>query len=71
VQEYLRYPEESEGRKRMEARRGKGNLERMVIKWREDEGNKKWLQARTRACAGCGVRVEKRYIVLPEAVLHC
>ena len=59
VQEYLSYPEDSEERKRMELRRGKGNLERMVNKWREDEENKKWLQSKTRAC---GVRVEKRYV---------
>jgi E3 ubiquitin-protein ligase RNF14 len=44
----------------MEARRGKTNIERMVAKWREDEENKKWLEEKTRACSGCGVRVEKR-----------
>ncbi len=55
----------------MELRRGKGNLERMVSKWREDEENKKWLESRTRACAGCGVRVEKRCVLpsLPRLLL--
>jgi len=60
VQEYLSHPEGSEGRKRIEVRRGMGNLEKLVAKWREHEENRKWLQSRTRACAGCGVRVEKR-----------
>ena len=46
----------------MEIRRGKGNLERLVNQWREDEENKKWVQSRTTACAECGVRVEKRYV---------
>lgn len=45
----------------MEMMRGKNNLERMVNKWREDEENRKWLDARTRACGGCGVRVEKSH----------
>ena len=45
----------------MEYRKGKGNLERMVQKYIEDEENKKWLEQRTRACAGCGVRVEKSH----------
>lgn len=44
----------------MEARRGKSNLDRMVSKWQEEEDNKKWLEEKTKACAGCGVRVEKR-----------
>jgi E3 ubiquitin-protein ligase RNF14 len=61
VREYLSYPEGSMERKRMEIRRGKTNLDRMVAKWREDEENKKWLESRTRACAGCGVRVEKSH----------
>lgn len=60
VQEYLSYPEGSDERLRIEARRGKSNIERMVAKWREDEENKKWLDEKTRACSGCGVRVEKR-----------
>ncbi|KAK8865969.1 hypothetical protein IAR55_001118 [Kwoniella newhampshirensis] len=61
VTEYLSYPEGSEGRRKMEARKGKVNLERMVAKWEEDEANKKWLEGSTRACAGCGVRVEKSH----------
>ncbi|OCF41788.1 hypothetical protein I317_04394 [Kwoniella heveanensis CBS 569] len=60
VTEYLSYPEDSEGRKKMELRRGKANIERMVAKHLEDEANKQWLEGKTRACAGCGVRVEKR-----------
>lgn len=62
VQEYLSFPEGSEERSRMESRRGKSNIERMVAKWREDEENKKWLEEKTRACSGCGVRVEKRSV---------
>jgi E3 ubiquitin-protein ligase RNF14 len=60
VQEYLSYPEGSSERLKMEARRGKSNLDRMVSKWQEEEDNKKWLEEKTKACAGCGVRVEKR-----------
>ncbi|CAD6568962.1 MAG: translation termination inhibitor protein itt1 [Tremellales sp. Tagirdzhanova-0007] len=45
VQEYLSYPEGSQGRKNMELRRGKGNLERLVRQWKEDEDNKNY---------GCG-----------------
>ena len=45
----------------MEQRRGKKNIERMVGKYLEEEENKKWLDERTRACAGCGVRVEKSH----------
>ncbi|WVQ97419.1 hypothetical protein IAU59_004532 [Kwoniella sp. CBS 9459] len=61
VTEYLSYPEGSEGRKKMELRRGKANIERMVAKHLEDEANKQWLEGKTRACAGCGVRVEKSH----------
>jgi predicted RNA-binding Zn-ribbon protein involved in translation (DUF1610 family) len=45
----------------MEQRRGKKNIDRMVAKYLEEEENKKWLDERTRACAGCGVRVEKSH----------
>jgi E3 ubiquitin-protein ligase RNF14 len=61
VLEYLSYPEGSAERAQMEQRRGKSNLERMVARYIEDEENKKWLEQRTRACAGCGVRVEKSH----------
>jgi E3 ubiquitin-protein ligase RNF14 len=60
VQEYLSYPEGSEGRRRMEAMKGKANLERMLAKWREDEENKNWLNNWTMPCPSCAVRVEKR-----------
>jgi E3 ubiquitin-protein ligase RNF14 len=53
----------------MEARKGKGNMEKMVRKWKEEEENKKWMKSRTRACAGCGVRVEKRYVDCPALIL--
>ena len=68
VEEYLSYPEGSEERIRLEMKKGKGNLERLVAKFREDEENKNWLQERTRACAGCGVRVEKRFVRLMSRV---
>ncbi|KAL7424702.1 hypothetical protein Q5752_000386 [Cryptotrichosporon argae] len=61
VQEYLGHPEGSEGRARIEVQRGRANIERMVARWREDEENRKWLESRTRGCAGCGVRVEKSH----------
>ncbi|WWD17839.1 hypothetical protein CI109_102283 [Kwoniella shandongensis] len=61
VAEYLSYPEGSEGRRKMEASKGKANLERILAKYEEDEANKKWLEGSTRACAGCGVRVEKSH----------
>lgn len=62
VEEYLSLPEGSDERLRIEQRRGKSNIERMVAKWREEEENKKWLAEKTRACSGCGVRVEKRSV---------
>ena len=46
----------------MELRRGKGNLERLVRQWKEDEDNKKWVESKTTPCPTCGVRVEKRCI---------
>ncbi|WWC86300.1 uncharacterized protein L201_001173 [Kwoniella dendrophila CBS 6074] len=61
VSEYLSYSENSEGRKRMELKRGKANLERLVAKYFEDEANKSWLESKTRPCSGCGVRVEKSH----------
>ncbi|WVN85387.1 uncharacterized protein L203_100532 [Cryptococcus depauperatus CBS 7841] len=61
VQEYLSYPEGSAERLTMERRRGKAYIEKAVAKWREDEMNKQWLEQMTRACAGCGVRVEKSH----------
>lgn len=48
----------------MESQKGKGNLERMVGKYLEEVENKRWLMERTRACSGCGVRVEKRLVGL-------
>ena len=61
VLEYLSFPPDSPERLRMEQRRGRKNMDRMVAKYLEDEENKKWLDERTRACAGCGVRVEKSH----------
>nr|XP_018267239.1 uncharacterized protein I303_01224 [Kwoniella dejecticola CBS 10117]OBR89397.1 hypothetical protein I303_01224 [Kwoniella dejecticola CBS 10117] len=61
VSEYLSYPEGSEGRLKMEMKKGKANLERMVAKYFEDEANKNWLESKTRPCSGCGVRVEKSH----------
>lgn len=60
VTEYLSYPEGSQERLKMEIRRGKRNLDKMVAQWREDEENKQWIEDKTRPCAGCGVRVERR-----------
>ncbi|WVW82357.1 hypothetical protein I302_104364 [Kwoniella bestiolae CBS 10118] len=61
VSEYLGYPEGSEGRRRMEVKRGKANLERMVRQYLEDEANKSWMESKTSPCSGCGVRVEKSH----------
>jgi E3 ubiquitin-protein ligase RNF14 len=62
VQEYLSYAEGSFERQKMELRRGKRNLEKMVAQWQEDEENKKWMEEKTMPCAGCGVRVERRCV---------
>ena len=59
--EYLSFPEGSDERKRIELRRGKANLEKIVARYLEDEQNRQWLESSTRACAGCGVRVEKSH----------
>jgi E3 ubiquitin-protein ligase RNF14 len=60
VEEYLSYPEGSPERLKMEIRRGKRNIEKMIAKWQEDEENKKWMEEKTMPCSGCGVRVERR-----------
>jgi E3 ubiquitin-protein ligase RNF14 len=70
VLEYLDYPEDSPERRRMEQRRGKRNLEKMVAQWQEDEDNKQWMEDKTRPCAGCGVRVERRYASLRLDLLY-
>ncbi|WVQ70866.1 hypothetical protein IAR50_000391 [Cryptococcus sp. DSM 104548] len=61
VKEYLSYPEGSMERARIEKQKGKANIDRLVRQWQEDEMNRQWLEGRTRACAGCGVRVEKSH----------
>jgi len=43
----------------MERRFGRKNIVRLVDKYYEEQANKKWLEASTMACAGCGVSVEK------------
>ena len=45
----------------MELRRGKANIDKMVAQWHEDEANKQWMESETRACSGCGVRVQKSF----------
>lgn len=60
LSEYLRWPEGSEGRRRIEARRGKAVMDKMLAQWKEDQDNKAWITSNTSACTGCGVRVEKR-----------
>ena len=61
VLEYLSYPEDSQERRDMEVRRGKANIERMVRTYIEEQANKEWLEGETRACTGCGVRVQKSH----------
>ncbi|KAF9259076.1 RWD-domain-containing protein [Marasmius fiardii PR-910] len=59
VREYLALPENSSQRITMERRFGRKNIARLVDAYHEEQANKKWLEASTTACAGCGVSVEK------------
>ncbi|ESK85858.1 e3 ubiquitin-protein ligase rnf14 [Moniliophthora roreri MCA 2997] len=59
VREYLALPDDSPERTTMERRFGKKNIQKLVRTFNEEQANKKWLEASTMACPGCGVNVEK------------
>lgn len=52
-------PADSPERAAFEKRYGKKQLTRMVAQWEEQEANNIWFERFTRACAGCGTRVNK------------
>jgi hypothetical protein len=52
-------PADSHERAAFEKRYGKKQLTRMVAEWEEQEANNGWFERFTRACAGCGTRVNK------------
>ncbi|KAI5450973.1 hypothetical protein NCC49_002465 [Naganishia albida] len=56
---YMSLPPESAERAAFEKRYGKKQLARMVAEWEENEANRGWFERFTRACAGCGKRVNK------------
>lgn len=66
-------------RLQLEARYGKKNLEKLAAKAREDDENRKWLEANTRNCPGCQVATQKSvgcnhvslamFNIVPEAVV--
>lgn len=59
VLKYMELKEGSEGRKLLQRRFGKGNLEKLVRQFKEDKANMEWLEKSTMACPGCGVHTEK------------
>jgi len=59
VHEYMKLEEGSEKRTVLQRRFGKGNLEKLVQRSKEDRANREWLDRSTMACPGCGVRTEK------------
>ncbi|CDZ98801.1 Predicted E3 ubiquitin ligase [Phaffia rhodozyma] len=61
IQTYLSLDPTDPGRRLLEARYGKKNMERMAAQAVEDEENRKWLEGKTMECPGCGVRTEKSH----------
>ncbi|THV05971.1 hypothetical protein K435DRAFT_744156 [Dendrothele bispora CBS 962.96] len=59
VLEYLGHPQDSSGRSLIERRFGRNNILRLVAAYEEEQLNRKWLEASTTACPGCGTHVEK------------
>lgn len=43
----------------MERQFGRANIRKLVVKYEEDQANKKWLDQSTMACPTCHVHVEK------------
>lgn len=56
---YMATPPDSPAREAFEKRYGKKQLTRMVAEWVEQRANADWFEKHTRACAGCGTRVNK------------
>jgi E3 ubiquitin-protein ligase RNF14 len=59
VLEYMALPQGDPARDVLERHFGKNNIAKLVQKYEEEQINKKWIQATTTQCPGCGVRVEK------------
>lgn len=59
IKQYYDLAENDPVRRQLEARYGKRNLEQLAAKAREDDENRKWLEANSRNCPGCQVVVEK------------
>ncbi|KIJ51150.1 hypothetical protein M422DRAFT_776474 [Sphaerobolus stellatus SS14] len=61
VEEYLGYPEGSEGRAEFERRYGRNNVMRVIKVYEENRRNDEWMERETMACPGCRVRVQKNH----------
>jgi len=59
VLKYMELEKGSEERATLQRRFGKGNLEKLVLRFEEDRANREWLDKSTMACPGCGVHTEK------------
>jgi hypothetical protein len=59
VQEYTDLPEGSAGRKLLESRYGKANLQRLIRKIEEEKANQVWIESSTQECPYCSIHVEK------------
>ena len=59
VLKYIGLQEGSEERATLQRRFGKGNLEKLMLQFKEDKANREWLDKSTMACPGCGVHTEK------------
>jgi len=62
VLRYIELPDDSLEKQQMEKRLGKKHLVKLVGKYKEEEENKKWLEASTTACPGCSTPVEKNMV---------
>lgn len=59
LKQYLSLPDGSKEKAAYERRYGAKQLAKMVSDWEEAEGNRKWMEDRTRICPGCQGRIEK------------
>lgn len=59
LQKYLSLADGSREKAAYERRYGAKQLAKMVSDWHEAEGNRKWMEDRTRVCPGCQGRIEK------------
>ncbi|KAF8527956.1 RWD-domain-containing protein [Hysterangium stoloniferum] len=56
---YLAYPEDSEQRRAIEQKHGKGNILKLLAKYKEDELNQQWMEKEAVCCPGCKLHVQK------------